>query len=134
MEKEPKQVIVMRKDLGMSRGKIIAQSAHATKAPIFPDMIKITEVNGIVGAKVKEIPLPVALWFTGKWVAIGLRIDSDDELLEIYRQAKAAGLPCDLITDAGRTELGRPTNTAVGIGPWWPEEIDKITGHLPLYK
>jgi len=131
---ESKQVIVMRKDLGMSRGKIIAQSAHATKGPIFPDMIKITEVNGIVGVKVNEIPLPVALWFAGKWVAIGLRVDSEEELLEIYKKAEDAGLPCKLITDVGRTELGKPTNTAVGIGPWWKEDIDKITGHLPLYK
>ncbi len=51
----------------------------------------------------------------------------------MYAKAKKAHIPCALITDAGRTEFGWvPTNTCIGIGPYFCEDIDKITVDLKL--
>ena len=62
------------------------------------------------------------------------RVDTEDELKEIYERAKAAGLEAHLIIDSGATEFhGVPTATTVGIGPDYDERIDPITGKLELY-
>ena len=76
----------------------------------------------------------VKSWFEKRFKKVVVYCPGEKELVEIYNQAKKAGLPCALITDAGLTEFnGVPTKTCVGIGPADPDEIDKITGNLPLY-
>ena len=60
-------------------------------------------------------------------------VDSEQELIDIYNKAKAVGIICSLITDAGLTQFnGTPTKTVVAIGPDESEKIDKITGGLKL--
>jgi PTH2 family peptidyl-tRNA hydrolase len=71
-------------------------------------------------------------WFEGLHTKICVSVNSEQELLDIYNQATEAKLPCSLIKDAGLTEFKEPTYTAVAIGPSYPENIDKITGKLPL--
>ena len=39
-------------------------------------------------------------------------------------------MPHKLVEDAGRTELEPGTQTALGIGPARPAEIDTVTGDL----
>ena len=60
-------------------------------------------------------------------------VKTEDELLEIYQNAKNKNIPCVLIKDKGFTEFGGiETYTAVGIGPCDRKLVDEITGHLPL--
>ena len=123
-----KQVIVLRKDLNMRKGKMIAQGAHAS-------MKVILDLNESKTDDFMLIPLNAITreWFLGSFAKIALSVDSEHELMEIHHKAKRAELPCTLITDAGRTEFkGVPTNTAVAIGPAKSEDIDKITGDLKL--
>jgi len=128
-----KQVIVMRKDLNMRKGKMIAQGSHASMKVILDTMnMHPTEESGI-----HEMTLYLkdgtALmdWIEGKFTKVCVSVDSEQELLDIYQQAKDAGLIVSLITDAGLTEFGGvPTNTCIAIGPSWEDDVNKITGHL----
>lgn len=126
---EVKQVIVMRKDLKMRRGKEIAQGSHASLAVVLNEMRKDDKTFEF---KVKK-DSPWDKWLNGRFTKICVYCNSEQELLEIYQKAKDLKIPSVLITDAGLTEFnGVPTNTCVAIGPYWSEEINKITGHLPL--
>lgn len=114
-----KQVIIIRKDLKMRRGKEIAQGSHASMAFL---------LNG--GFKSDDL----TEWLQTGQTKICLQIHSEEELLELDRKAKEVGLNSYVITDAGRTEFGGvPTKTCMAIGPNKSEDIDKITGHLKLY-
>lgn len=118
-----KQVIIIRKDLKMRRGKEIAQGSHASMAFLLPPyQVVRTDVNDLTE------------WLKSGQTKICLQVNSEEELLELDRKAKEMGLRSSIITDAGRTEFnGVPTKTCMAIGPNKSEEIDKITGHLKLY-
>jgi PTH2 family peptidyl-tRNA hydrolase len=126
-----KQVIVVRKDLNMRKGKMISQSCHGS-LKVFADRGEIfKDEEGYF----LQIPLtePMKDWFTEKFTKITVSVDSEKELLDIYEKAREAEIPCSLITDAGLTEFnGVPTNTVVAIGPDKSEKIDEITGDLKL--
>lgn len=137
---ETKQVIVVRKDLNMRRGKEIAQGAHASLA-VFFDMMR-QQNGGSVDSKngkkyecsFQHTSEAMHEWMTNGFTKITLTVDSELALLDIYNRAKQAGLPCSLIKDSGKTEFnGVPTLTTVAIGPAQSSEIDKITGNLKLY-
>lgn len=126
---ETKQVIVLRKDLNMRKGKMAAQASHASWATMLN--------RGYIheGSKTLTIPLTdeMMAWFSVRFTKICVGVGSEEELLAIYELARAKGLPCCLIKDAGLTEFsGVPTYTAVGIGPELSSNIDPITGHLQL--
>lgn len=126
-----KQVIVMRKDLNMRKGKMVAQGAHASLGVVLAEMSK--EDNGKVLTMTLKNDGYLRSWLVNSFAKICVSVDSEAELLDIYEKAKAANLPAVLITDNGATEFnGVPTNTCIGIGPWDSEEINKITGHLKL--
>jgi len=129
---EPKQVIVIRKDLNMRKGKMVAQGAHASmKAVIDPGFIQATD--GPEDYFCIPLTLELEQWLSGSFVKITVSVDSEKELLGIYDAAQNANVPRAIIKDQGRTEFnGTPTYTAVAIGPGDPEVIDKITGHLKL--
>lgn len=141
-----KQVIVMRKDLNMRKGKMIAQGAHASLGAIlnlaygYDGRGKDREELTIARDQVKRdygqaVSDAVFDYLTGasRFTKICVYVNSEQELLDIYNQVKAANLPNALIKDAGLTEFnGVPTLTCLGIGPAKDSEIDKITGKLPL--
>lgn len=114
---EYKQVLVLRTDLGMRRGKEIAQGAHAS-----------------MGAYLAYRDHPyVKEWLKGRFAKIAVGCDSEEELMELYRKAEELDLPRTIIKDAGFTEFkGVPTVTAIGLGPAPKDVLDKITGHLKL--
>ena len=129
-----KQVIVIRKDLKMRRGKEIAQGAHAsisflTRRLEYKERLDQTHVYYEPSMSHDEY-----VWLESGFTKITLQVNSEKELVEIYSAAREAGLQVHLITDSGKTEFdGVPTKTCLAIGPAKSEEIDKITGHLELY-
>lgn len=129
---DTKQVIVIRKDLKMRKGKISSQASHASmKAILDNGYIQRDEI----GLPCYIIPMTPEMdsWLAGLFTKICVSVDSEEELLNIYDQAIEAGLICSLIKDAGLTEFGGvPTYTAVAVGPALKEKIDKITGDLKL--
>jgi peptidyl-tRNA hydrolase, PTH2 family len=129
MEKTAKQVIVMRKDLGMRKGKMIAQGAHAS-LKVLLDTGALDEARATYAIAVTPA---MAAWLGGRFTKVCVSVDSEPALEAIVEQARAAGVPCALIVDAGHTEFhGVPTKTCCAIGPAWSDEVDAITGKLPL--
>ena len=129
MEKISKQIIVMRKDLNMRKGKMVAQGAHASMAAILNYGGKDDKGVHISFSSKSAIND----WINGRFTKVCVSVDSEKELMDIYLWAVKAKLICALITDAGVTEFnGVPTKTCCAIGPEWSDEIDKITGHLKL--
>ena len=128
-----KRVIVLRKDLNMRKGKMVAQGAHASMA-VFLNRSAIQQPDGTADTYlVCKLDDAAEEWLSGRFTKICVGVDSEDELLKIHDRARLSGLPCSLITDAGLTEFdGVPTHTAVAIGPAEAEQIDKLTGHLKL--
>jgi PTH2 family peptidyl-tRNA hydrolase len=124
-----KQVIVVRKDLNMRKGKMIAQGAHASMKAILDSMIDIEEEKILY----LEPGSPMTDWINGIFTKICVSVDSEEELLTIYNNAKTQGYNAALIQDVGLTEFGGiPTYTCCAIGPNWEDEVNSITGHLKL--
>lgn len=123
-----KQVLVVRSDVKMRRGKESAQIAHAS-LKVFLDWGRMTgdaksDLLICLTPEMKE-------WIEGSFTKIVLGTDSEASLDDIYAKALSADLPCALVIDNGDTEFhGVKTKTVVAIGPAKAEEIDKITGHL----
>lgn len=116
-----KQVIVMRKDLGMRAGKMVAQGAHASVDSV------------LCGLADKDRIDLVHAWLSSGMPKICVRVESGDELLAVHEAAHAAGIAAHVVTDSGRTEFhGIPTVTCIAIGPDTVDRIDGITGHLKL--
>lgn len=131
---QTKQVIVLRKDLNMRKGKMVAQGAHASmKAILDEGIFRETTLTGIPNKFELYLTTEMENWLTGLFTKVCVGVDSEDELLDIYNKAKAAGLHCSLIQDAGLTEFGGvPTYTAAAVGPGIVEDVNDITGHLKL--
>ena len=134
----PKQVIVVRKDLNMRKGKIAAQVAHASmKVLLDHGNVKYGE-EGLGGRHPDYFVMPLThnamrQWLEGRFTKICVSVDSEEELLDIYKKATDNGLLCSLIQDAGSTEFGGvPTYTCVAVGPDFPEKVDDLTGKLKL--
>jgi PTH2 family peptidyl-tRNA hydrolase len=129
-----KQVIVMRTDLNMRKGKMIVQACHASMKVIL-DMMKTNYFPNVFVEKYLSYRMdsPIQIWLDGLFTKICVGCDSEGELLKYYSLAKSKGILCSLITDSGLTEFHNiPTNTCIAIGPDLSEVIDEITGHLKL--
>lgn len=123
-----KQVLVLRKDLGMRLGKAVAQGAHASMAAL---LSRASQEEGEL-----RIPLDADIgpWLLGLFTKICVQVPDEEALLDIYDKALKANVPCALIRDSGLTEFhGIPTLTAVAIGPALNSRIDALTGHLKLF-
>jgi PTH2 family peptidyl-tRNA hydrolase len=129
MDRTAKQVIVMRKDLGMRKGKMIAQGAHASMKVI----LDAGRIDHDGGSFALSLTPALTSWLGGRFTKVCVSVDSEAALVEIVERASAAGVPCALITDSGATEFhGVPTRTCCAVGPAWTDEVDAITGGLPL--
>lgn len=132
---DPKQVIVARRDLRMPSGKLAAQVAHASVA-VFLNKGRWDQTNESATPVFTLYPTEAMhQWMTVSFPKAVLGIDSEMDIEILYAEAQRAGLPCSKIIDSGRTVYNGEHNlTCIAIGPAERSEIDKITGHLPLYK
>ncbi|KAJ2767338.1 hypothetical protein GGI18_005819, partial [Coemansia linderi] len=116
---DTKLVLIIRTDLGMSKGKIAAQCSHATL--------------GCYKRALKQAPAMLKAWeFTGQ-AKVTLKCNSEEELADLQKKAQAAGLVAQSICDAGRTQIAAGSRTVLGIGPGPISAVDRVSGHLKLY-
>ena len=113
-----KLIIVVRTDIKMSKGKVAAQAGHAA-------------VSAAEYAR-KNRPEWWTPWIMEGQCKIAVKAKSEQEIIEIERKARNAGLPVALIVDRGLTEIPPNTTTCLGIGPAPANKIDVITGNLSL--
>lgn len=110
-----KQVIVVRTDLKMGKGKLAAQAAHASLAAF----LAASEADR-------------SNWLEQGMKKVVVKLSSEKELLNLYKKIKKERLPCELIIDRGLTQIKGGTVTAAGIGPEEDRKIDKFTKKLKL--
>ncbi len=126
-----KQVIVIRKDLKMRRGKEIAQGAHASMAWL-TNRLRATSAEA--GRFEVELTEAERAWVFGRFTKVCVQVDSEAELRAIHEEGRRRGIACELIIDSGRTEFGGvPTPTCCAVGPALAEQVDEVTGALKLY-
>ena len=118
MSFEYKMVIVTRKNLNLSPGKLAAQVAHAAVACAL-----LTKKNK-------------SRWFK-KWQSEGAKkvivaVESLDDFFSLKEKADRLGIISNIIEDAGHTEIPQGTKTVLGIGPAPNSLLDQITGDLSL--
>lgn len=123
-----KQVICVRTDLNMRKGKLAAQAAHASLNVFLEQRILWERV---IGPPMLSVPLTPEMehWIINGHTKIVLGVASESDLLWVHQASKDAGIPTSLIQDLGHTEFhGVRTYTACAIGPDLAEKIDAITG------
>lgn len=121
-----KQIICIRRDLRMRRGKEIAQGSHAS-------MMFLVD---IALNRPTAIPLNETMmeWLTGSFTKVVLQVPDEPALFVCYQLALNRNIPAYMVTDNGTTEFnGVKTNTAVAIGPARSSQLDPIFGMLKLY-
>jgi PTH2 family peptidyl-tRNA hydrolase len=115
---ELKQVIVARTDIGMGKGKLAAQVAHASLAAVEESMRGSREWY--------------SAWKDQGQAKVVVKAAGESELMELLKKAKTMGLPAALIQDRGLTQLEPGTVTCLAIGPAPAAMVDKVTGQLKL--
>ncbi len=113
-----KQVIVVRSDLKMGKGKIAAQAGHAA-------------VSAAEEAR-RNFQKWWRSWLDEGQSKIAVKAKDETELLSLEDEARHSGLPFALITDRGLTQLEPDTRTCLAIGPAPASEVDRITEKLAL--
>ncbi len=126
-----KQVILIRKDLNMRRGKEIAQGSHASMDFLIEPLRHLLLQNQATKLDFSDVEKH---WIVHGMAKVCLRVNSEEDLIAHHEKALAAGLKSFMIQDSGRTEFhGQLTLTACAIGPDLVERVDEITGDLTLY-
>lgn len=131
-----KQIIVMRKDLNMRKGKIASQAGHAVLSVILKKLNMLDQFFWSVEQDriVFEGDEVLDDWFTNSYTKICLYVNSEQELLDLKGKADSLGFVTSLIKDNGTTEFnGVPTYTCIAFEPLPAEKIDILTKDLPLY-
>ncbi|MBI5393375.1 peptidyl-tRNA hydrolase [Candidatus Woesearchaeota archaeon] len=112
---ELKQVILVRTDLQLPKGKMAAQVAHAS-------LEAFLKTNQTLAKK----------WHNSGMKKIVLKVKDLKELHLYIQDAKDAGLVTSIITDAGHTVVEPGTVTCGAIGPDEEPKVDRITGKLSM--
>lgn len=113
-----KQVVLVRTDLKLPKGKLAAQAGHACVDSVLLSLKRDKE--------------KVSRWRDEGMKKVVLKVADEKELLKLFQQAKDQGLVACIITDAGRTIVEPGTRTCVGIGPDDEDAIDSVTGKLSI--
>lgn len=138
-----KQVIVMRKDLNMRKGKVAAQAGHACVNSIlkaaarsggFLDWDSREDKAVLVSMSGRGLNSCLNDWFDNEYTKICVSVNSEKELLDLNKKIENAGYTTALIQDIGHTEFhGQKTYTCFAVEPLDSETIDAFTSDLPLY-
>ncbi len=136
-----KQMIVMRRDLKMRKGKIAAQAGHACVEAVLMALVRegrgsqLRASDGWAWVEHAEDDVtPLTDWFDAGVAKICVYVDSEEELLDLAARGRELGFCVALVRDAGHTEFhGEPTYTCLAFEPLPAEKIDPLTGDLPLY-
>jgi len=137
-----KQVIVMRTDLNMRKGKMIAQGAHASMK-VFFDRIDISfmagfmKINGMTPIDRDFRPVlnnidftdNMIEWMNGSFTKIVVKCDSLDELLNLKKQADEVKIVNALIVDSGATEFKEECKECGGNGWKRWNDFENCAGH-----
>ncbi|XXG97673.1 hypothetical protein Hte_003980 [Hypoxylon texense] len=123
---ECKLVLVVRTDLGMTKGKIAAQCSHATLA-CYKTLARAAARN----------PTSPAARLLQRWerrgqAKIAVQVKSEAELLDLMGKARSLGITAEVIQDAGRTQIDPGSLTVLGVGPAPKSLVDRVTGGLKL--
>ncbi|XP_046835177.1 peptidyl-tRNA hydrolase 2, mitochondrial-like [Vespa crabro] len=113
-----KLVLVVRSDLKMGKGKVVAQCAHAAVAAY-----KIAQ----------KYPPILKAWENSGQIKVTVKVNNEDELRAIAKAARDAGLITNVIQDAGRTQVAPGSRTVCGVGPGPAHLVNLVTGRLKLY-
>ncbi|KAL8233129.1 hypothetical protein R6Q57_002907 [Mikania cordata] len=112
-----KMVLVVRNDLKMGKGKIAAQCSHATL--------------GLYKKILYRAPKALNRWEMCGQVKVVVKIESEDDMLELQKRAKSLAIPTHIVIDAGRTQIAPNSRTVMAIlGP--ADMVDDVTGGLKL--
>lgn len=138
-----KQMIVMRRDLKMRKGKIAAQAGHACVEAVLMALaregrlgeVRVTPDQSWIYLEDEGAPAtPLSDWFDAGVAKVCVYVDSEEELLDLAVRGRVLGFAVALVRDAGHTEFhGEPTYTCLAFEPLAAEQIDPLTGDLPLY-
>ncbi|KAK4251648.1 peptidyl-tRNA hydrolase PTH2-domain-containing protein [Corynascus novoguineensis] len=125
-DEECKMVLVVRTDLGMTKGKIAAQCSHATLA-CYKSLVRAAQRDPLSSeAKI------LRQWERMGQAKIAVQVKSEDELLVLMGKARSLGVTAEVIADAGRTQIASGSRTVLGVGPAPKSLVDTVTGHLKL--
>lgn len=135
---EHKLVLVVRTDLGMTKGKIAAQCGHATLA-CYKQALESTlppppppQSPSSSSSSSRSSPGALDRWERSGQAKIALKVTSEEDMLLLHATALSLGLTAEVIHDAGRTQIASGSMTVLGIGPGPKSLIDRVTGHLSL--
>ena len=106
-----KIVIVVRTDLELSLGKVIAQAVHSAMRTQFRTDYSRDDITCIV-----------------------CYVKSQEKLMRLHELALHEGVVCGLQVDRGLSEVEPNTPTVLCLGPDEPEKVNLITGRLQLLK
>ena len=110
-----KQVMIVRTDLKMRKGKIAAQCCH-----------------GSIGAYMKSPPDKIRKWEYEAYAKVVLKVQTLEELTQLKKIADEKGIANYLVVDAGRTQIPTSSVTVLALGPDEDEIINEVTGDLKL--
>ncbi|KAL1900890.1 hypothetical protein Sste5346_001951 [Sporothrix stenoceras] len=125
-DEECKLVLVVRTDLGMTKGKIAAQCGHATLACY--KILRRAAERDPTGSSARLLQR----WERRGQAKIAVQAKGEDTLVTLMGVAHSLGVTAEVIADAGRTQIESGSLTVLGVGPAPKSLVDKITGHLKL--
>jgi peptidyl-tRNA hydrolase len=104
----------------MTPGKIASQAGHA----YLDSLLSASQLDPQIVSSYRQ---------DSHGIKVCLKAKNLYALERACEEVKALGVPCALITDLGYTQFeGRPTITALGIGPVRRSVIDVVTKRFQL--
>lgn len=114
-----KQVLVVRLDLDMGRGKAAVQCAHAA-------------VSAAEEARAHEHSWWKS-WMEEGQLKVAVKVPDLDSVLDLEKRGRSKGIPVHLVRDRGLTQVPPGTVTCLGLGPAPADMVDSLTGDLALF-
>ncbi len=112
-----KMVLVFRKDLKLSCGKLAVQAGHAAV---------------LCALESKKKDKHFKRWHREGQKKVAVLCDDIEHMDFLKEMAKKRNIVAMEVTDAGLTEIAPGTKTCLGIGPGPEGIVDEITGNLSL--